>query len=129
MSEGESLISARCASLRALGPRVEEAFRASLEHEDSPTYAQLEAKYQQLEDQYEALAKEIWATPVKSWQDVVERAELAYAYATEDPEDNQKIEDLGMRAAAELVMAVLQIVGGEGWRRTDLEQNEGEELR
>jgi len=110
------LVSSRCVRLRRLGPLVEEAFRASLQHEGGPAYAKLEARYQELEEEYEALAREIWVTPVTSWKDIVERAELAYAYANDDPATNQTSDDLGTRAAAELVMAVLQMIGGEGWR-------------
>jgi hypothetical protein len=95
---------------------VEEAFRASMQHEGTPAYAEMEAKYQALEDEYEALAREVWATPVTSWEDIVERAELAYAYANEDPALGQLANDFGTRAAAELVMAMLQMVGGEKWR-------------
>ncbi len=84
-TEGTHLVSPRCARLRRLGPMVEEAFRTSMEHEGTAAYAALEAKYQALEEEYEALAREIWATPVTSWEDIVERAELAYAYADEDP--------------------------------------------
>ena len=76
-SEGTPLVSSRCARLRRLGPLVEQAFRASMQHEGGPAYAELEARYQELEEEYEALARETWATPVTSWKDIVERAELA----------------------------------------------------
>jgi hypothetical protein len=115
-TEGTHLVSSRCARLRRLGPLVEQAFRASMQHEGGPAYAELEARYQELEEEYEALAREVWATPVTSWKDIMERAELAYAYANDDPAKNQTADDLGTRAAAELVMAVLQMIGGEGWR-------------
>jgi len=105
---------------------VEDAFRASLAQEGAPDYAELEAKYQQLEEAYETLAREIWATPVTSWQDIVERAELAYAYANEDPAKTQTADDLGTRAAAELVMAVLQMIGGAGWREPYQQPNPDE---
>ncbi len=121
MSEGKSLVSARCEKLRRLGPLVEVAFKASMEHEGSAAYAALEAAYQQLEDQYETLAREIWASPVTSWQDIVERAELAYPYANDEPARSLNADDLGTRATAELVIAVLQMVGGEAWRRTGCE--------
>jgi len=123
MSEGKSLVSHRCAQLRKLGPLVEEAFRKSMAHEGSPAYEEHEAKYQQLEDQYEALAREIWESPVRSWQDIVERAELAYAYANEDPAQSQNADDLATRAGAELVMAILRIVGGSAWRQSDRQPN------
>ena len=95
---------------------VEEAFRASMAHEGSPVHAALEARYQALEDEYETLAREIWASPAHTWHDIVERAELAYAYAGEDPTLGRLANDLGTQSAAELILAVLKMFGGKAWR-------------
>ena len=115
-SDGTTLVSARCAKLRRLGPKVEEAFRASMAHEGSPAHAELEARYQALEDEYETLAREIWATPTHTWHDIVERAELAYAYAHDDPAMGRLADDLGTQSTAELILAVLKMFGGKAWR-------------
>jgi hypothetical protein len=114
--EATTLISSRCAKLRRLGPMVEDAFRASMAHEGSPAHAELEARYQALEDEYETLAREIWASPAHTWHDIVERAELAYGYAHEDPAVSRLANDLGTQSAAELILAVLKMFGGEAWR-------------
>lgn len=111
------LTSQRCLTLRKLGPLVEEAFRNALAHEGAPDFHELDAKYHDLEVHYDQLAQDIWATPVASWRDVVERAELAYAYADQDLSQNLDCDDTAVRAAAELAMAILALAGGEAWRR------------
>jgi hypothetical protein len=107
----------RCSTLRKLGPLVDHAFRHALAHEQSPEFSQLDAKFCDLEAHYDQLAQEVWETPPKSWSDIVERAELAYAYADEDLSDNLQSEYPPTRAAAELVMAILALTGGKPWRR------------
>jgi hypothetical protein len=110
------LISQRCAQLRDLGPQLAEAFRKSVEAEATPANPELEAEYLRLEAHYETLAREVWASPPRSWQDVVDRAELAYAYADNELVNSLRSDDLGTRSAAELLMAVLTIAGPPTWR-------------
>jgi hypothetical protein len=111
------LLSQRCVTLRKLGPLVEEAFRNALAHEGDADFRELDARYHDLETHYDQLARDVWATPVASWRDVVERAELAYAYADQDLSKNLKCDDPALRATAELAMAILTLARGEAWRR------------
>jgi hypothetical protein len=110
--------SVRCQTLRKLGPLVDEAFRFALAHEGSSVFPELDAKYCDLEAHYDQLAEEVWAAPVGSWQAIVERAELAYAYADEDLSQLRESDYAATRATAELVMAVLALSGGAAWRRS-----------
>jgi hypothetical protein len=112
-----ALVSERCQTLRKLGPLVDETFRCVLAHEGSPDFPGLDAKCRDLEIHYDELAREVWATPPESWSDIVERAELLYAYADEDLSQKLQSDYLAGRAAAELVMAILELSGGRAWRR------------
>ncbi len=114
---GSPPVTDRCVTLRKLGPLVDHAFRHALAHEQSPEFPQLDAKFCDLEVHYDRLAQEIWETPAKTWSDVVELAELAYAYADEDLSENLHSEYPPTRATAELVMAILTLTGGKPWRR------------
>ena len=116
MSNGTSLVSCRCAELRELSPRVAKAFRKAMLAEASADHPVFEAEYLALEQRYEALAREVWAAPAQSWQDIIERAEIAYAYADGDPLKSLCSDYVGRRAAAELLMAVLAMAGGPTWR-------------
>ena len=116
MSQRSSLVSARSTQLRELGPRVAKAFRKALLAEGSVDHPGFEAEYLALEQRYEELAKEVWSAPAQSWQDIIERAEIAYALADGDPLKSLSGDDLERRAAAELLMAVLAMAGGPTWR-------------
>jgi hypothetical protein len=116
MTEVRPIVSQRCARLRELGPEVAEAFRKSIEAEGTPEHSGLEAEYLRLEEEFERLAREVWSTPVQTWQDVIERAEIAYAYGDSDLVRLLLSDDLGTRAAAELLMAVLRMAGAPTWR-------------
>ena len=85
MSQRSSLVSARSTQLRELGPRVAKAFRKALLAEGSVDHPEFEAEYLALEQRYEQLAKEVWSIPAQSWQDIIERTEIAYAYADGEP--------------------------------------------
>jgi len=116
MSQVRPIVSQRCSRLRELGPRLAEAFRKSVEAEGTPLHCGLEAQYLQLEEEFEELAREVWSTPVQTWQDVIERAEIAYAYGDSDLVRSLLSDDLGTRATAELLMAVLRMAGAPTWR-------------
>ena len=116
MSQRSSLVSTRCAQLRELGPRVARAFSKALLAEGSVDHSVFEAEYLALERRYEELAREVWSAPVQSWQDIIERAEIAYAFAAGDPLKSISSGDVERRATAELLMAVLAMAGGPTWR-------------
>jgi hypothetical protein len=116
MSQRLALVSERCAQLRELGSRVAKAFRKAVLAEGSVDHPVFEAEYLALEQRYEELAREVWSTPAQSWQDIVERAEIAYALAASDPLKCLSSDDVERRAAAELLMAVLAMAGGPTWR-------------
>jgi hypothetical protein len=85
--------------------------------ENGPENARIDAAYRELEGRLDQLAHEVWATPAQSWQDIVERAELAYAFADEDMSQHLNSDYTAMRALAELVMSILALSGGDAWRR------------
>jgi hypothetical protein len=116
MSQRSSLVTTRCAQLRELGPRVAKAFRKALLAEGTVDHPVFEAEYLALEQRYDELAREVWSTPAHSWQDIIERAEIAYALADGDPLKSLSGGDMERRAAAELLMAVLAMAGGPTWR-------------
>lgn len=110
-------VSERCQTLRKLGPLVDEAFRTALANEFNADFAELDAKYHDLEIHYDQLAQNVWETPPTCWRDIVERAELVYAYADEDLSECRNSDHAAVRATAELVMAILALTGGSPWRR------------
>jgi hypothetical protein len=83
---------------------------------DSDPSEAAETKRADLIDSAVVRSKEIWAKPVQSWEDVVERAKVAFYWNADGIDENGSptLEDLqsdcyDKRSAAELIAAVLAL--------------------
>jgi hypothetical protein len=106
--------------IRRLASRAREAidYECSLEiapFEYAPGYAEARARSAELTDEIKALAEAIWSKPVRSWADVIERAEVAEWYSDREPFTNRlggiTSESPDERAKAFLLEAVLKLAG------------------
>lgn len=78
-----------------------------------PAYQAARARTQALLDEFSALAEAVWASPIRNWQDVLARAEVARHWEIEEPDFHcpANCADSAQRALYELLNAVL-IAGG-----------------
>jgi hypothetical protein len=83
--------------------------------EKQPGYAEACARSEALQAEFDALSDTIWARPVRSWSDVLARAEIANSWEPHNPRtgrlDGLTSDCRGERALAHLLDAVL-IMGG-----------------
>jgi hypothetical protein len=99
--------------------RLASMARAAIDYECSlegqPGYAEACAQSAELTDKLEALAEAIWSKPVRSWSDVIERAEVVEWYSDREPFTNRLVgitsEAPDERAKAHLLEAVLKLAG------------------
>jgi hypothetical protein len=102
-------------AVRRLASRARAAIDYECSLEGQSGYAEACARSAELTGELEALAEAVWAKPVRSWADVIERAEVAEWYAYREPFTNRIIgatsECPGERSVAFLVEAVLKMAG------------------
>lgn len=105
--------------LRRIAPLYYEAanYAAGLESAAEEAAA-AEACADELATQYEAVAERVRLRPVRSWADVIARAEIAYYWA-DKTFDGSTLKatvssdcDMAEQTAAELIMAVLTVAKG-----------------
>jgi hypothetical protein len=74
-------LSASGREVRRLASLLWTAIQAEIDAEGTPAYEAACERAEALQAQFNALADEVLATPVRSWADVVTRAEIVQAYS------------------------------------------------
>jgi hypothetical protein len=91
--------------VRRLAPLLRAAISDELAAEGTPAHAALCKRADALQEQFDALAEEVWDQPVRSWADVVTRAEIVQAYG---PTFSPSLDE---QALEQLLEAVLEMGG------------------
>jgi hypothetical protein len=74
-------LSASGREVRRLASLLWTAIQAEIDAEETPAYEAACERAEALQAQFNTLAEEVLAQPVRSWPDVVTRAEIAQAYS------------------------------------------------
>jgi hypothetical protein len=90
----------------AIQDEIEAETAAAHDRGKKPAYRAARKRADALQKEFDALAEEVWDQPVRSWADVVTRAEIAQAYGQDDLSPC-----MGDQALTALLEAVLAMGG------------------
>jgi hypothetical protein len=96
-------LSASGREVRRLASLLWTAIQAEIDAEETPAYEEACERAEALQAQFDAVAEDVLATQVRSWADVVTRAEIAQAYS---PGFSLGLDGQALKALLEAVLAM-----------------------